>query len=106
MYTVYVQTNSDNCIMAIDSSAFIGDTSAWIAIDEGDGDRYAYAQTAYLDKLIVDEYGRYNYRYVNGKVEEIPEEEKPPIPIPEPEIPQDEYNLDFDFRLSCLELGL
>ena len=30
----------------------------------------------------------------------------PPIIPDEPTITQDDYNMDFDFRLSCLELGL
>lgn len=30
----------------------------------------------------------------------------PPEPEPEDPITQDDYNMDFDFRLSCLELGL
>lgn len=28
------------------------------------------------------------------------------VPAPEEPIPQEEINLDFDFRLACLELGL
>lgn len=31
---------------------------------------------------------------------------EPPEPEPEDTITQDDYNMDFDFRLSCLELGL
>lgn len=106
MISVYIRTNADGCITAIDSDIFLSDTTEWIKIDEGEGDKYAHAQTAYLDKPVVDDFGRYNYRYVDGKTEEIPEEEKPPIPVPDPVIPQDEYNMDFDFRLSCLELGI
>lgn len=90
MITVYIKTNTDGCIVSIDSSIFVADTTGWTAIDEGEGDRYAHAQNGYLDKPVMDEYGRYNYRYVDDKVEEIPEEDKPPIPEPVPAPPTNE----------------
>lgn len=82
MYEVLVQV--DNVVVvAINSNAFVSGDE-WIKIDEGDGDKYRLAQSNYLDKPVMDEYRRYNYRYVNDKIEEISEEEKPPIPEPVP----------------------
>jgi len=83
-YIVYAKTDTENNIIAINSSAFLQDTTGYIQIDEGTGDRYHHAQGNYLDKPITDEYGRHNYRYTNGQVVEIPESEKPPVPQQEP----------------------
>jgi len=83
-YIVYVKTDTENRIIAINSSAFLFDATGWIEIDQGTGDRYHHAQGNYLDKPITDEYGRHNYRYTNGQVVEIPESEKPPVPQQEP----------------------
>ena len=83
-YIVYVKTDTENRIIAINSSAFLFDATGWIEIDQGTGDRYHHAQGNYLEKGLVDEHGRYNYRYVDGQVVEIPESEKPPVPQQEP----------------------
>lgn len=83
-YKVYIKTGDDNNIVEINSSAFLSDTKGFIEIDEGTGDKYHHAQNHYLDKPIMDEYGRYNYQYIDGEVVEIAETEKPSIPIPEP----------------------
>jgi len=83
-YIVYIKTDTENRIIAINSSAFLFDATGWIEIDQGTGDRYHHAQGNYLDKPITDEYGRHNYRYTNGQVVEIPESEKPPVPQQEP----------------------
>ena len=83
-YKVYVKVDENNNITAVNSSAFLPDTTGYIEIDEGVGDKYHHAQNHYLDKPLTDDYGRFNYRYIDGKVVEIPESEKPPIPLPEP----------------------
>ena len=79
-YIVYAKTDTENNITEINSSAFLADTTGYIQIDEGTGDRYHHAQGNYLEKGLVDEHGRYNYRYVDGQVVEIPETEKPSVP--------------------------
>jgi len=79
-YIVYAKLDNENRIIAINSSAFLSDTDGWTQIDEGIGDRYHHAQGNYLEKGLVDEHGRYNYRYVDGQVVEIPETEKPSVP--------------------------
>lgn len=58
---VYVKTNTDNQIIAIGSDVFIKDLSGWVLIDEGIGDKFAHAQTQYLDKEIIDENGNPNF---------------------------------------------
>ena len=87
-YEVYVQTNENDYITAVNSSAFLTDTSGWIKIDEGYGDKYHHAQNNYFDKPIFTESGVYRYKLVDGKAvectaEEIAEQEAN-IPVPEP----------------------
>lgn len=77
MIKVYVKTNENNEITAIASSIFLDDTKGWIEIDEGQGDKYAHAQSQYLTKGLTDNQGRYNYKLVDGEVVEISEDEKP-----------------------------
>ena len=38
MYKVYIQTNQYGIVTAINSSAFLPDTTGWTQIDEGEGD--------------------------------------------------------------------
>lgn len=83
-YTVYIKVDENNNITEINSSAFLSDTTGYIEIDEGVGDKYHHAQNHYLDKPLMDEYGRYNYQFVNGEVVEIAEGNKSPVPAPEP----------------------
>lgn len=73
---VYIKINEQNIITDINSSIFLNNVEGYIQIDEGSGDKYAHAQGNYLDKCLVDESGRYNYKYVDNKVVELTEEEK------------------------------
>ena len=41
-YKVYIKINSNNRIIAVNSSAFLIDLTDWIEIDEGSGDMFAY----------------------------------------------------------------
>lgn len=81
---IYIKTDGDNNIIGINSDAFMSDTTGYMQIDEGVGDKYHHAQNHYLQKPLTDEYGRYNYQYIDGEVVEIAETDKPPIPAPEP----------------------
>ena len=65
---VYIKVNSRNEIIAICSDIFIDDVATWTKIDEGEGDKYAHAQSLYLEKSLIDDTGKYNYRYVNGEI--------------------------------------
>lgn len=69
---VYIKTNAKNEITAINSELFITDFTGWIEIDAGFGDKYTHAQNNYLDKSILDEYGNYNYIYINKKILDNP----------------------------------
>ena len=68
---VYIKVNSNNEIIDINSEIFIKDFTDWIEIDSGYGDRYAHAQSQYFDKSLINEFGKYNYKYENGIVKEI-----------------------------------
>lgn len=59
---VYVRTDSQNNIIEINSDIFIQDLTGWIKIDEGNGDKFAHAQSQYFDKPLVDDNGNYNYK--------------------------------------------
>lgn len=85
MYKVYIELNSDNDITSINSELFLSqeEKANMTLIDEGEGDKYSHAQSQYLDKGLIDELGRYNYKYIDGAVVEIAEEDKPTIKEPE-----------------------
>ena len=74
-YIVYVKTNSNGYITAVNSSAFLSDTSGWVEIDSGYGDKYHHAQGNYFPKSIWTDGGAYRYKLVDGvPVECTPEE--------------------------------
>ena len=80
-YIVYVRTNPNGYITAVNSSAFLTDTNGWTEIDKGCGDRYALAQGNYFPEPISTMDGVYRYKLVDGKPvectpEEIAEQEK------------------------------
>lgn len=83
-YKVYVSLQ-DGYITSINSDIFLSqeEIQTMTEIDRGQGDRYAHAQSQYLEKGLVDEHGRYNYKFVEGKVIEVAEEDKPTIKEPE-----------------------
>ena len=74
-YIVYVKINSVGYITAVNSSAFLTDTSGWTEIDRGSGDKYHHAQGNYLPGPLMTDGGAYRYKLVNSKpVECTPEE--------------------------------
>lgn len=86
-YIVYVKVNNAGCIIAINSSAFLSDTTDWIEIDSGNGDKYHHAQGNYFDRPIIDERGIYRYKLVDGVAvgrtqEEMDVDYHEPIPEP------------------------
>jgi hypothetical protein len=85
MYKVYVKLNEDKCITLIDSEIFLTneEIQTMTEIDKGQGDKYAHAQSQYLEKGLIDEHGRYNYKFTEGKIVEISEDEKSEIVQPE-----------------------
>lgn len=83
-YKVYVSLQ-DGYITSINSEIFLSEEEikAMTEIDQGKGDKYAHAKSQYLEKGLVDKQGRYNYKFVEGKVVEVAEAEKPTIKEPE-----------------------
>ena len=77
-YNVYVQHDDAGRVMDVNSSAFLVDTTGWVWIDEGTGDRYHHAQNNYFPKPKYDERGVPRYAYVpdgNPKWRERTQEE-------------------------------
>lgn len=74
-YIVYVKPNENSYITAVNSSAFLADTTGWTEIDSGYGDKYHHAQGNYFETPIITEGGAYRYKLVDGvPVECTPEE--------------------------------
>ena len=73
-YTVYVKTDEQGRIRAINSSAFV--SPDWgTGIDQGIGDRYHHAQGNYLDKPLYTEDAIPRYKLAEGQVVERTEAE-------------------------------
>lgn len=91
-YIVYVKTNSNGYIMAVNSAIFLTDTTGWVEIDSGYGDKYHHAHGNYFPESIMTDGGAYRYKLVDGKpvecsAEEIAQQEEAnkPVPTPTPE---------------------
>lgn len=88
-YIVYVKTDSSGYITAINSSAFLTDTTDWTEIDSGYGDKHHHAQGNYFDKPIMTMGGAYRYKLTDGNAvectaEEIKEQEEANVKPAEP----------------------
>lgn len=70
-FEVYAKINLDGYITEVGSNVFIKDYTGWTLIDKNvKGDRGAHAQSQYFDKPLINEDGRYSFKYINGKVVE------------------------------------
>lgn len=69
---VYILTDSNNNIIRLEGEYSLpSDLNGWILIEEGTPcDRLNLAQTHYLNKLLIDDDGNYNYQYINGEIVE------------------------------------
>lgn len=105
MYKVYVKLNEDKCITLIDSEIFLTneEMQSMTNIDEGEGDKYAHAQSQYLENGLIDKYGRYNYKYVEGKVVEVAEGDKPTIEEPKA-VPTEQQKINAQLMLQIAQL--
>ena len=85
---VYIKTDDNGNITAVNSGIFLSDLTGWTYIDEGAGDKYAHAQGHYFDKPLMTEEGVYRYKYAQNaavqKTEEEILEEIEQLPKPEP----------------------
>lgn len=64
---VYIKINNNNDVIDINSSIFIKNLSGWTYIDEGYGDKFAHAQGHYFNKPLINDDGKFNYKYSGGK---------------------------------------
>lgn len=99
LYKVLVMLDSSGRISAVNSDAFLNNTSGWVEIDSGNGDRYHHAQNNYFEKPIITELGAYRYKLVGGKPvectpDEIASQEEAMRPVPMPTLEE---------RLDALE---
>lgn len=103
-YKVYVSLQ-DGYITSINSEIFLSqeEMDTMTEIDKGQGDKYAHAQSQYLEKELVDKYGRYNYKYVEGKVIEVAEAEKPTIEEPKA-VPTEQDKINAQLMLQIAQL--
>ena len=77
-YKVYAKVDENGIISAINSDAFLTDTTNWTEIDEGESDKYHHAQNNYLPAGLTDENGIFNYKLTDGKLKVRTAEEKAP----------------------------
>ena len=94
---VFIKTDSKNRITAVDSEIFISDTSGWMEIDRGDGDKFAHAQGNYFPKPIMNEKGIYRYKFENGEISERSEDEMAA------DMPTPEYSVTTEQRMEAME---
>lgn len=105
MIRVYINKDSENNITSINSEIFLSqeEIDTMTEIDKGQGDRYAHAQGLYLENGLVDKYGRYNYKYVEGKVIEVAEGDKPTIEEPKA-VPTEQEKINAQLMLQIAQL--
>ena len=75
LYKVYIKVDNFGYIVGIDSSAFLKDTTDWIEIDRGYDIKHHHAQGNYFEKSIITLDGAYQYKFIDGKIEECSPEE-------------------------------
>ena len=105
MVKVYINKDSENNITSINSEIFLSEEemSTMTEIDKGKGDKYAHAQGLYLENGLIDKYGRYNYKFVEGKVVEIAEAEKPTIEEPKA-VPTEQDKINAQLMLQIAQI--
>lgn len=113
---VYAKFDEQGSITAIDSNIFLDDLKEWKEIDRWeDGDRYLYSHAGNGD-YVMQKYGKPLYdeqskpNFHNDFIEWTDEEKEQHYPTLVPELTfeetQNDVNIDVDFRLSMLELGI
>lgn len=74
-YNVFIRVDDKGRVVDINSSAFLADTTGWVQIDSGTGDRYHHAQGNYLPKPIYNWSAIPIYKMEMGEIKERSEEE-------------------------------
>lgn len=100
---VYIKTDNNNTVTAINSSIFLQDITDWIEVDEGNGDKYSHAQGQYLEKGLMDKKGRFNYKY-DTELVELTEEEKEVLFPPAPILPTPEEMVIAEMSMSMTQM--
>lgn len=104
---VYVQTDSESRVLRLEGEYSLpADLAGWVKIDEGFGDKYALAQSHYLDKPLYD--GAIpRYKLVDGKVVERTAEEieADKAKLPKPVIPKTNAELEQENKLLKAQLN-
>lgn len=93
---VYVLCDSENRVLRLEGEYSLpADLTGWTKIDEGFGDKYALAQSHYLDKPLYDG-AVLRYKLVVGKVVERTAEEieADKAKLPKPAIPKSNAELE------------
>ena len=93
---VYVLCDSENRVLRLEGEYSLpADLTGWTKIDEGFGDKYALAQSHYLDKPLYDG-AVLRYKLVVGKVVERTAEEieADKAKLPKPVIPKTNAELE------------
>lgn len=98
---VYVLTDAQGRITRIEGEYTLpADLTGWTKIDEGNGDKYALAQSHYLDKPLYDG-AVLRYKLVDGKVVERTAEEieADKAKLPKPVIPKTNAELEVENKM-------
>lgn len=108
-YIVYAKTNENGYITAVNSSEFLADTTGWVEIDSGYGDKHHHAQNNYFPESVKTLAGAYRYKLEDGKpVECTPEEiqaqeeANKPDPVPTQEERIAELEAQNAMLMECL----
>jgi hypothetical protein len=100
-YIVYAKPNANGYITSVNSSEFLADTTGWVEIDHGYGDKYHHAMGNYFPKPIQTDGGAYRYKLMGGKAvwcteKEIKEQEEALKPVPEEALEDRVHTLEAD----------
>lgn len=98
---VYVQTDSESRVLRLEGEYSLpANLDGWTKIDEGNGDKYALAQSHYLSKPLYDG-AVLRYKLVAGKVVERTAEEieADKAKLPKPVIPKTNAELEQENKL-------
>lgn len=104
---VYVLCDSESRVLRLEGEYSLpADLTGWTKIDEGNGDKYALAQSHYLEKPLYD--GAVpRYKLVDGKVVERTAEEieADKAKLPKPVIPKTNAELEQENKLLKAQLN-
>jgi hypothetical protein len=102
---VYVKLDESKVVKQINSSIFLTDINDYIEIDEGYGDKYSHAQSQYLEKGLIDNKGRFNYKFDGGLLELAEEEKENLFPTLPPQ-PTSEQQLTMEMTMAMAQMQM